>query len=167
MRTYCFCGWWVVVSSLAPFIPNSCWGECFMSVSVEIYSKSYWHGMWSVSEEWKVQCLNRKISGYSESDKTGMAYLCVRPFGLFTRKACEIGQNNIMSLGRPCTAPYWRMFWLNLSVVLAGEKHWELLVELLPSRSWAGLWCRHTIQTVFIYDIMAGLIFYLQNQALV
>ena len=32
---------------------------------------------------------------------------------------------------------------------------------------WAGLWCRHTIQTVFIYDIMAGLIFYLQNQALV
>ena len=31
--------------------------------------------MWSVSEEWKVQCLNRKISGYSESDKTGMACL--------------------------------------------------------------------------------------------
>ena len=31
--------------------------------------------------------LDRKISKYSESDKTGMAYLCVRPFWLVYKES--------------------------------------------------------------------------------
>ena len=72
---YCLCGWlvvWCLVS--CPLYPRVDLGQMFHKcLSGNFQQVSTYSGMWSVSKEWKVQCLNRKISGYSESDKTGMA----------------------------------------------------------------------------------------------
>ena len=107
LRTYCFCGWWVLWCLAAcPLYPrvdlrqmfHKCLSGNFQQVSTD-------SGMWSVSKEWKVQCLNRKISGYSESDKTGMAYFCLRPFWLVYKESLRNWTKQHHVTGRACTAP--------------------------------------------------------------
>ena len=150
---YCLCGWWVVLCLvLFPLYPRVDLRQMFHKcLSGNFQQVSTYSGMWSVSKEWKVQCLNRKISGYSESDKTGMACSrfswvpwsgATRKNGLFKRKACEIGQNNIMSLGRPVLPPASGCFGWTCRYYLQMEKNTELeLVELQPSPApWAGPW---------------------------
>ena len=57
LRTYCFCGWWVLwCLASCPLYPRVDLRQSFISkFSGNLQQSQCWHGMWSVSWQWKVQ----------------------------------------------------------------------------------------------------------------